>query len=350
MKKTKTAREPMKVWISKVQGPLLTLFKIAIAGLLIWWLVSDDKLDFSALGKLWQNPSILFATIAFWAFGAVTLCAFRWRALVLGMNFSLSVMQSIRLNLIGLFFNTIMPGVVGGDLIKAIYVCKGQAKVTKVPVLLTILLDRVMGLVALFALSMGAIILNWNVVMANTMLQPFVMLIFGIMAGLLLFAAFVALPTEFKEKVPPISWIYRIIMKVIFIKNIYLALRSYKDKPGYILQALAFAFLHQLLYMLLFILVTSSFATSPIQIGLLATVLPLGIVTTALPLAPGGLGVGHVAFEKLFAMIGLSDGANVFNVIFFGVIFLNLLGSIPYLFIRSELSPLLETAEGNGGA
>ena len=348
MKFSTSIRELMKVWISKVQGPLLTLLKISIAALLIWWLISDDKLDFSALGKLWQNPSILFATIAFWVFGAVTLCAFRWRALVLGMNFSLSVFQSIRLNLIGLFFNTIMPGVVGGDVIKAIYVCKGQAKGTKVPVLLTILLDRVMGLVALFTLSMGAILFNWEIVMANTMLQPFVMLIFGIMASLFLFAAFVALPTEFKEKVPPISWIYRIIMKVIFIKNIYLALRSYKDKPGYILQALVFALFHQLIYMLLFILVTSSFTSSPIQIGLLATILPLGIVTTALPLAPGGLGVGHVAFEKLFAMIGLSDGANVFNIIFFGVIFLNLLGSIPYLFIRSELSPLLETAEGNG--
>ncbi|NRA45741.1 MAG: flippase-like domain-containing protein [Oligoflexales bacterium] len=340
----------MKVWLNKVQGPLLTILKIVIAGLLIWWLVSDDKLDFADLNRLWQNPSILVATLAFWGIGAVILCALRWRALVLGMNFSLSVVQSIRLNLIGLFFNTIMPGVVGGDLIKAIYVCKGQAKITKVPVLLTILLDRVMGLVALFALSMAAIILNWNVVMANAMLKPFVMLIFGIMAGLCLFAVFVALPTEFKEKVPPISWIYRLIMKVIFVKNIYLALRSYKDKPGYILQALGFAFLHQLIYMLLFILVTNSFTANPIQIGLLATVLPLAIVTTALPLAPGGLGVGHVAFEKLYAMIGLSDGANVFNIIFFSVVFLNLLGSIPYLFMRSELPPLLETAGSENGA
>jgi hypothetical protein len=57
-------------------------------------------------------------------------------------------------------------------------------------------------------------------------------------------------------------------------------------------------------------------------------------MTTALPLAPGGLGVGHVAFDKLFAMVGLQGGANVFNVMVLTQLALNLLGVFPYLLYR----------------
>ena len=34
----------------------------------------------------------------------------------------------------------------------------------------------------------------------------------------------------------------------------------------------------------------------------------------------------------------------VFNVVFFGQMSLNLLGFIPYLFLRSELAPLIDSA------
>jgi len=73
-------------------------------------------------------------------------------------------------------------------------------------------------------------------------------------------------------------------------------------------------------------------------------VLPFGMIATVLPIAPGGLGVGHVAFDKLFSLIGLSGGANVFNVIALGQLALNLTGIIPYLLMRKkgESIPLAE--------
>jgi len=41
----------------------------------------------------------------------------------------------------------------------------------------------------------------------------------------------------------------------------------------------------------------------------LALVVPLGTVANSLPLTPGGLGVGEAAFNKVFALAGLSLGA-----------------------------------------
>ena len=47
-----------------------------------------------------------------------------------------------------------------------------------------------------------------------------------------------------------------------------------------------------------------------------ASVAPLAILVTALPLAPGGMGVGHVAFEEVLGIVGISGGANIFNLFF----------------------------------
>ena len=56
-----------------------------------------------------------------------------------------------------------------------------------------------------------------------------------------------------------------------------------------------------------------------------------------MPLSPGGLGIGHLVFERLFSLIGVaSGGANVFNVVFFGQLSLNLLGFFPYILLRRE--------------
>jgi hypothetical protein len=73
------------------------------------------------------------------------------------------------------------------------------------------------------------------------------------------------------------------------------------------------------------------------EVALLAPIFPFGILVTAIPLAPGGLGVGHAAFDKLFSLVGLPGGANVFNVYVLSQLFLNLLGIFPYLSLKTKI-------------
>jgi uncharacterized membrane protein YbhN (UPF0104 family) len=72
--------------------------------------------------------------------------------------------------------------------------------------------------------------------------------------------------------------------------------------------------------------------------GKIAVIYPVGVLTTAIPITPSGLGVGHVAFTKLFEMVGLQHGASVFNMFVFSQLILNMLGVIPYLSLR-KLQP-----------
>lgn len=89
-------------------------------------------------------------------FGAV-----RWRMLLGVQGIRLSVLDAWRLTYIGFFFNTFMLGVTGGDVIKAYY----AAKVThhrKAEVVTTVFLDRVIGILALALLCLGAIAFAWT--------------------------------------------------------------------------------------------------------------------------------------------------------------------------------------------
>ena len=79
--------------------------------------------------------------------------------------------------------------------------------------------------------------------------------------------------------------------------------------------------------------------TNPGQVsdlmGLVA-ITPLALMITTLPISPGGLGVGHLAFAQLYLTVGIDNGADVFNTVFIGTICMNLLGLIPYLTQRSD--------------
>jgi len=90
------------------------------------------------------------------AFGvALLLIAVRWRMLLKIQDVNVSLWEVTRLTFLGQFFNAIVPGTVGGDLVKAYYVAKHTPRVAAVVV--SIFVDRLLGLVEL-ALMAGVML------------------------------------------------------------------------------------------------------------------------------------------------------------------------------------------------
>lgn len=92
-------------------------------------------------------------TLAFGA--ALLLIAVRWRMLLKIQDINVSLWEVTRLTFLGQFFNAIVPGTVGGDLVKAYYVAKHTPKVAAVVV--SVFVDRLLGLVEL-SLMAGAML------------------------------------------------------------------------------------------------------------------------------------------------------------------------------------------------
>ena len=300
---------------------------------LLTWLIWSGKLDFKQLNILYERPEILVANILLWLMGSLLLGGFRWYLLLKGQGLIISYYQVLRLQLIGFFFNTAIPGAVGGDIIKAIYVIKGLQSDRKTPAMLTILLDRVFGLCALFLLGAAAVISQMSLILSNPLLFPIAAFVFAGSALIILGITWVLF---ISDKFPIIKNIHipNFPGSSIFI-GVYHAIRVYKSCPRYIFFAILLGIVMQYCAATYAFFLTEALTGNFPNFGSFMAIFTVGVMTTALPLAPGGLGVGHIAFEKLYLLIGLTNGANVFNIMVLVQLLLNLLGLIPYLNFKS---------------
>lgn len=99
-------------------------------------------------------PTFLLASLALNLFAtAITLV--RWRALVRALDAPLSVSDALRFGFIGLTFNLSPVGIVGGDVMK-IYLLARKNGVLTPRATASVVMDRVVGLVAMFVLGLAA--------------------------------------------------------------------------------------------------------------------------------------------------------------------------------------------------
>jgi uncharacterized membrane protein YbhN (UPF0104 family) len=84
----------------------------------------------------------------------------RWYLLVRVIEPRFTLSSTMLLGFIGYVFNLVIPGAVGGDLIKAAYLVRMRIKKTQA--IASMLIDRVLGLLGLFVLAALAGILAWS--------------------------------------------------------------------------------------------------------------------------------------------------------------------------------------------
>src|SRR5262245_58251455 len=95
------------------------------------------------------GPLVLAALI--WVV-ALLITFVRWWMLVRAQGLPFKLYSAIRLGLVSYFFNTFLPGSVGGDILKAVAVAREQTRRTVA--VATVVIDRILGLWALAWLVM----------------------------------------------------------------------------------------------------------------------------------------------------------------------------------------------------
>ena len=320
--------------MAKSNNRIVIFVKLAVAGLLVWWLVQSDRLDLSSAAILFQKPLVLVVCLSAWLFSAVICNSLRWRQLVNAIGIDMGPLRAIQISLIGLFFNTFLPGSVGGDIVKAIYLYKSHPGGSRTPAMLTIILDRILGLCALFFLTVPVILWKWEYVASNQVLLSLsvVTVCISIAMGIFIFGV---LAPWIGDKDPLVRLLRMNIVGFRFLYKIYEAVRFYKHQPQVIFKTLAISALSQsyLIFAVGFVAL-HLVGRENLDIAQFITIMPLGILATAIPIAPGGIGVGHVAFGTLFSFLGSDQGANIYNIYFLTVALPNMLGLFPYLLLR----------------
>jgi hypothetical protein len=321
---------------------LINLLKMTLVLLLFLWLSKSGRLDFRELAVLVRDPRVFFANLCLWGIAYVLFGTVRWYLLVRGLGLDVSFPRALQLQLIGFFFNTAMPGAVGGDIVKAVYIIREQAEARRARAMLTVLLDRLIGLAGLFFIAGVAMLADGELLSKTPALKPVSVFIgLGILG---IFGVFLWLTVPLVQKIDPIPVLLRLkIPGIKLFSRVYDALLAYRQCPSVLVWAFLISICIQSAALSYGFFLTKNLipGASP---GVLdfAVIFPLGVMSTALPLAPGGLGVGHVAFDRLYQLIGLTGGANVFNVMVLGQLALNLLGFIPYLLFKTKLPAMSE--------
>lgn len=328
----------------KLKTTFLTLLKLLFAALLLLWLDRSGQLDFRQLNKFVVEPDLALATVAYFVFGPLILTTLRWKLLLEAADYVIGWKRAFQLQLTGFFFNTVMPGAVGGDLVKTAYVIRDNPTKSKTLAMMTVVLDRIIGLSGLFFVGWLLFMINFQQIIAEKKLLPLISLMSAISCGFVVF--FATALYHYKGSDPILRLLQLRIPGFKVLLKLYSALRTYRYARGSILRCLLYSFMVQIASLMLFYFMTIKVLGTAPPFGPIATIFPMGILTTALPITPGGLGVGHVAFDRLFHMIGLDHGATVFNLYVLSQLFLNLFGVFTYLGLKKspEELPLARNA------
>jgi uncharacterized protein (TIRG00374 family) len=325
---------------ARIRSKLLFVLKIAVASVLLTWLVRSGSLDMSALGILFSRPELLVATIVVFCTGTF-FGAMRWRTLLGLAGVHLPLLRTLQLQMSALFFNVVIPGNVGGDVVKALYVARDAAPEKRTTILLIVFIDRLMGLAGLVTVATIITVIRGPTLWANPLLRPLAATVALLGAAVIIGpAVLVLIMQRAGERIE--TWTTGTTRLAKLLGQLVASMRLLSAGPRQLVIALGYSMALHVFAITLFTLLTRTIGGFDVGFAEVATVFPLGILTLILPLSPSGLGVGHVAFERLFAAIGLTGGATIFNVYLIGQIAPCLLGIFPYLALKRETPPAIE--------
>lgn len=119
---------------------------------LVGWILRDQELDRQLLSTVSHaNWWWLFAAAA--VYGLVEILgAVRWHLLLRHFKFDLHWTEATRLLLLAIFFNTLLPGLIAGDALRAVYL-RRRFPDLKTGAVLVVVYERILGLGGLIALS-----------------------------------------------------------------------------------------------------------------------------------------------------------------------------------------------------
>jgi uncharacterized membrane protein YbhN (UPF0104 family) len=290
---------------SSARSRIFGVARIAIGLGLLYYLVVSGALDWRSLGGLVDEWPLTFAAGGLLV-GALFLIAWRLCLLLHAPGFDISLSSSLRLTLIGLFFNVSLPGAAGGDVVKIYYAAAGnEGRRTEVATIL--LLDRLAGLIALAVWPLLIAPFFFQIIMENRVIAALLGVGLAVAIGL-----GGAVAVSFSSHFGPGSIAAKTLRRLpggSLLERILLTVHSYRAHRSALAKAIGVSLLAHTLTMGGMLVLAESMAGG--MAWEMALLMPLGFVANAIPLTPGGLGVGEAAFDTLFGMAGLQGGAEV---------------------------------------
>ncbi len=227
------------------------------------------------------------------------IVAYRWNELLKALDIRLGQGRTLTLTLVGLFYNTFMPGSTGGDVLKAYYVAKHTPHRTRA--VMSVIIDRVIGLLALVIMGGTLAAFQTDNIDCQRVAIGSGIVIFSVIVGLLIF---------FTPALRRLVGLDFLLSRLPMQKQVQNALQTVEilgKHPLLVLWALIVTFpVHAT------VVLSATFAGKafglPLSPGYYWVVVPVVVLVGAIPISPQGAGVMEFFAIHLTAKQGATVG------------------------------------------
>jgi hypothetical protein len=220
----------------------------------------------------------------------------RWWWLLRANSLDVGFFEAQRFAWIGFFFNNVIPGASGGDVVKAVYIAK-RCSTDRVRALVSVVVDRIVGLLSLLVVGSLASLLALNrfptfaIVIWLTAIGTFLICVLLLSPGLRRVVRFEKLIARLPKRPGQV------------VKEIDTAVLQYR---GHLKGISAWVLVSPLTYSLL--IASIWFMDRSIGVGLPFSdyffIVPVASVVQGIPIAPAGWGIGEAAYGALIGKFG----------------------------------------------
>lgn len=308
-----------------IKQSLVFLIKLAVAGGLFYWLISNGQLDFQPLLDELLNPLQILGLIVVFA-GSIA-GALRWGLLLKLQGLPYTNWIVIRWTLICEFFGLTLPGGAGTELARAYYMYR-NAPNAKIAALSSIILDRVLAMSSLILMGFLAFL---ALLLTSEEIDPTIW-VFGAVMGAILFctiAGFIFIGFQ------PIRRLIQMPLPDKYKEVVDNIIVSYVHRKKILLQSFVISFIAHTFILFAFFFAAEILSTT-VSWQQLAIAMPLVMIANIIPITPAGIGVGETAAAFVFALFGIANGATIMLVARVWLVVIQLLGGVIYLFHRHE--------------
>ena len=268
------------------------VLKVCLGAGILTVMALTGKMDLARIGRSLAQWPLMLCILGL-GYAQLAVVAFRWNFLLRTQALGLPFSRAWSLTMIGILFNAVIPGGIGGDLVKGYYLSRANPG-RKTHAAMTLVMDRATGLAGLFLVGGIMVLVNWHEAARSAATRS---LAIGVMAGAVAGIAGIYAAVRAGGRVSQWSFLPAIA------RNAFGALHEYQSGHLAIPVALVLSALGQAMTCGMYYLALRATGDPGLPAGQFFLIVPLGLVTSAVPISPAGLGVGQAAFFALFRIV-----------------------------------------------
>jgi uncharacterized protein (TIRG00374 family) len=222
----------------------------------------------------------------------------RWRFLLSTQGVRIRLSESFRLTYIGFFFNNVVPGLTGGDLVKAFYIAR-RSQGARAEAAVSVFVDRIIGLVGLACLGGGVLLFRLD--------EP-AFRAAGLVIYIFLAATAVGGVAFFSRRVRRWTRLNR-LLEVLpgapgrILRKVDRAFFAYREHRGALVVAFLLSIVNHAGLMVMNIGFAWSLGIDEVPVSAYFVLIPVIMMISSIPLLPGGWGIGEFAYATFLGFV-----------------------------------------------